>query len=136
MVRVRIESGSDVRLGVRGLDVKMGTEAMAVADFTRITVDPAVLDGIPCIRGLRIPVATVVGMVADGMTRSDILATYPDLESEDIRVALAFAAAILSGSSLVEVPPVFRIFPGSTRRASWRMRIFRLFTSRRLHVGR
>jgi uncharacterized protein (DUF433 family) len=41
--------------------------------FTRITVDPAQMDGVPCIRGLRIPVATVVGMVADGMTEAEIL---------------------------------------------------------------
>ncbi len=73
----------------------MGTEAMTLADFSRMTVDPTVLDGVPCIRGLRIPVATVVGMVADGMTPPDILAAYPELEPEDIRVALAYAAAIL-----------------------------------------
>ena len=46
----------------------------------------------PCIRGLRIPVATVVGMVADGMTDDEILNAYPDLEHEDIREALRFAA--------------------------------------------
>lgn len=60
--------------------------------FTRITVDPAVMDGMPCIRGLRIPVATVVAMVADGMTSDEILAAYPDLESEDIQEALKYAA--------------------------------------------
>ena len=46
------------------------------------------MDGLPCIRGLRIPVATVVGMVADGMTEDEILNAYPDLEREDIREAL------------------------------------------------
>jgi uncharacterized protein (DUF433 family) len=46
----------------------------------------------PCIRGLRIPVATVVGMVADGMTAKDILAAYPDLEAGDIQEALQYAA--------------------------------------------
>jgi uncharacterized protein (DUF433 family) len=45
--------------------------------FTRITVDPKQMGGVPCIRSLRVPVATVVGMVADGMTTSDILAAYP-----------------------------------------------------------
>ena len=60
--------------------------------FTRITVDPAVMDGMPCIRGLRIPVATVVAMVADGMTPDEILAAYPDLEPEDVREALQYAA--------------------------------------------
>ncbi len=46
----------------------------------------------PCIRGLRIPVATVVAMIAEGMTEDEILAAYPDLEREDIREALHFAA--------------------------------------------
>jgi uncharacterized protein (DUF433 family) len=61
--------------------------------FTRITVDAGQMGGVPCVRGLRIPVATVVGMVADGMTETEILATYPDLEREDIREALRYAAA-------------------------------------------
>lgn len=61
--------------------------------FTRITTDPGQMAGVPCIRGLRIPVATVVGMVADGMTAEQILAAYPDLEREDITEALRFAAA-------------------------------------------
>jgi uncharacterized protein (DUF433 family) len=60
--------------------------------FTRITVDPNRMDGVPCIRGLRIPVATVVGMVADGMTDAEILEAYPDLVVEDIREALQYAA--------------------------------------------
>jgi uncharacterized protein (DUF433 family) len=59
--------------------------------FTRITVNPKQMDGLPCIRGLRIPVATVVGMVADGMTEDEILNAYPDLERDDIREALHFA---------------------------------------------
>jgi len=50
------------------------------------------MGGIPCIRGLRIPVATVVGMVASGMTPEDILREYPDLEADDIREALRYAA--------------------------------------------
>jgi len=61
--------------------------------FTRITVDPGQMGGVPCLRGLRIPVATVVGMVANGMATNDILAAYPDLEAEDIAEALHFAAA-------------------------------------------
>ncbi|NLG83079.1 MAG: DUF433 domain-containing protein [Firmicutes bacterium] len=60
--------------------------------FTRITVDPERMGGVPCIRDLRIPVATIVGMVASGMPVEDILAEYPDLEREDIQEALAFAA--------------------------------------------
>lgn len=55
--------------------------------FARITVDPRQMGGVPCIRGLRIPVATVVGMVADGMAQSEILAAYPDLQREDISEA-------------------------------------------------
>jgi uncharacterized protein (DUF433 family) len=60
--------------------------------FTRITVDPKQMGGVPCVRGMRIPVATVVGMVADGMTVDEILATYPDLERDDIQEALRYAA--------------------------------------------
>lgn len=60
--------------------------------YTRITVDPGKMGGVPCIRELRIPVATVVGMVADGMTADEILSAYPDLEREDIAEALQFAA--------------------------------------------
>jgi len=60
--------------------------------FNRITFDPKQMGGMPCIRGLRIPVATVVGMVADGMTDKEILTAYPDLEPGDIREALRYAA--------------------------------------------
>jgi uncharacterized protein (DUF433 family) len=60
--------------------------------FTRITVDPRRMGGVPCIRSLRIPVATVVGMIADGMTEAEILAVYLDLEQEDLREALRYAA--------------------------------------------
>jgi len=60
--------------------------------FKRITVDPRQMDGVPCIRGLRIPVATVVGMVAEGMEEREILQAFPDLQGEDIREALRYAA--------------------------------------------
>ena len=60
--------------------------------FSRVTVNPDQMGGVPCIRGMRIPVATVMGMLADEMTRAEILAAYPDLEAEDIREALLFAA--------------------------------------------
>lgn len=50
------------------------------------------MGGAPCIRDLRIPVATVVGMVADGMSDPEILAAYPDLQAEDIREAIRYAA--------------------------------------------
>ena len=60
--------------------------------FTRITIETDKMGGMPCIRGLRIPVATVVGMVANGMNEKEILDDYPDLEPDDIREALLYAA--------------------------------------------
>ena len=60
--------------------------------FTRITVNPRQMDGMPCIRGLRIPVAAVVSMVAEGQTTDEILKDYPDLEPDDIQQALQYAA--------------------------------------------
>ena len=60
--------------------------------FTRITVDPNQMGGVPCLRGLRIPVSTVVDMVADGMDTDEILEAYPDLEREDITESLRYAA--------------------------------------------
>lgn len=66
-------------------------------EFPRITADPAVMDGVPTLRGLRIPVATVVAMVADGMTTDDILADLPDLEVADIAEALRYAAELTRG---------------------------------------
>jgi uncharacterized protein (DUF433 family) len=60
--------------------------------FARITIDPEQMGGVPCLRGLRIPVATVVAMLADGMTEDEILADYPDLERADIHEALRYAA--------------------------------------------
>jgi uncharacterized protein (DUF433 family) len=62
------------------------------------------MGGVPCIRGLRIPVATVVGMVADGMPETEILAAYPDLEAEDIREALRFAAEAVRERALPLAP--------------------------------
>ncbi len=60
--------------------------------FARITIDRGKMGGVPCIRGLRIPVATIVAMVADGMTEHEILQAFPDLEPDDIREALLFVA--------------------------------------------
>jgi uncharacterized protein (DUF433 family) len=62
--------------------------------FTRITINPQEMGGMPCIRGLRIPVATVVGMVAERMNEDEILQAFPDLESEDIYEALQYATKI------------------------------------------
>jgi uncharacterized protein (DUF433 family) len=60
--------------------------------FSRITMDPAVMSGKACIRGLRVMVGTVLGLIAAGRPRSEILSAYPYLESEDIDQALAYAA--------------------------------------------
>lgn len=63
--------------------------------FERITVDPHQMGGVPRVRGLRIPVATVVAMVADGMSPSEITAELPDLEPADVAEALHYAAEAL-----------------------------------------
>jgi uncharacterized protein (DUF433 family) len=60
--------------------------------FDRIAQDPEVMGGKPCIRGMRLTVGTIVGLVASGHSYSEILASYPYLEEEDIRQALAYAA--------------------------------------------
>jgi len=83
--------------------------------FDRITVNPKQMDGLPCIRGLRIPVATVVGMVADGMTDDEILKAYPDLEPEDIREALRFAAEAVRERELPLVNGYRGYFGGSEK---------------------
>lgn len=63
--------------------------------FDRITVDPDVMGGMPVVRGLRIPVASVVAMVADGMTAAEIVDELPDLTSDDVAEALRYAAEAL-----------------------------------------
>ncbi len=60
--------------------------------FDRITFDPKVMGGKPCIRGMRITVGTIVGLIANGATPEEILADYPVLEPEDISAALSYAA--------------------------------------------
>ena len=60
--------------------------------LTRITRDPEVMGGKPCIRGMRVTVGTVVGLLASGHSTEDILKAYPYLEEEDLREALAYAA--------------------------------------------
>lgn len=65
---------------------------MAVADLERITFNPEVMGGKPCIRGMRVTVGTIVGLLATGKTRETILEAYPYLESGDIDAALSYAA--------------------------------------------
>ena len=72
--------------------------------FSRVTVDPNRMGGVPCIRDLRIPVATVVDMVAEGMASEEILRAYPDLEETDIREALRFAAEAVRERELPLLP--------------------------------
>jgi uncharacterized protein (DUF433 family) len=72
--------------------------------FTRITVDPEKMGGVPCIRGLRIPVATILEMVAEGMGDEEILRAYPDLEPEDIREALRYAAVAVREREIPLLP--------------------------------
>ena len=83
-VNVRVIAGCAIRCQQRPAG-----DAMS---YSRITFNSEQMGGVPCIRALRIPVATVVGMVADGMSDVEILAAYPDVEGEDIREALRFAA--------------------------------------------
>ena len=70
--------------------------------FARITVDPEQMGAVPCIRGMRIPVATVVGMVADGMSTAEILDALPHLEAPDVSEALRYAAEAVQER---ELPP-------------------------------
>jgi uncharacterized protein (DUF433 family) len=61
-------------------------------ELTRITVDPGVMGGRPCVRGLRVTVGTIVGLLASGHTREEVLRLYPYLEPDDISAALSYAA--------------------------------------------
>lgn len=60
----------------------------------RITVDPQVMGGRPCIRGMRFPVSRILGMLAARQSEQEILTNHPDLEPDDIQAALAYAAAL------------------------------------------
>ena len=60
--------------------------------FDRITFDPQIMGGRACIRGMRIPVSVIVGQIAHGATVDEILADYPDLEPEDVKQAIGYAA--------------------------------------------
>ncbi len=67
---------------------------MTTTRFERITVDPAIMGGKPCIRGLRFPVSRLLGLLAAGEKPEAILQEYPFLEPDDVRAALAYAAAL------------------------------------------
>jgi len=70
-------------------------------NFDRITIDPAQMGGVPCVRHLRIPVGTVLRLLAGGMAADEILRDYPDLEEADIRECLRFAAAAVTERELL-----------------------------------
>lgn len=67
-----------------------------VMSETRIVADHRIMGGVPCVRGTRIPVATIVGLVAQGRTAEEILVDFPTLAAEDVRAALEFAAQAVS----------------------------------------
>jgi uncharacterized protein (DUF433 family) len=67
---------------------------MPATRFERITTDPKIMGGKPCIRGLRFPVSRLLGLLAAGQDEQSVLADYPYLEREDIHAALAYAAAL------------------------------------------
>jgi len=68
--------------------------------FDRITIDPQIMGGQPCIRGLRIPVSLIIKLIAGGKSTEEILEEYPELEEEDIKQALKFAAWMVSEKQL------------------------------------
>jgi uncharacterized protein (DUF433 family) len=72
--------------------------------YERITINPKQMGGLPCIRGLRIPVATVLGQLAAGRTHQEILEDFADLEEADIYAALEYAAAAVQERELPPVP--------------------------------
>lgn len=72
--------------------------------LTRITVDPAICHGKPCLRGLRYPVELILDLLSADMTPEEILIDYPDLERDDIRAALAYAAQLSRVQRLIIVP--------------------------------
>lgn len=71
--------------------------------FDRITADPAMLGGKACIRGMRISVSLIVNLVANGLSTAEIIAEYPDLEPEDVRQALQYAAWAADDAMLAPV---------------------------------
>ncbi len=69
--------------------------------FDRITVDPRQMGGLPCIRGMRITVSTIISQLAAGRTTDDVLVDYPYLERADVLAALEYAAAVVSSRELL-----------------------------------
>ena len=86
-----LHSSCDIIASPAASDATLARRAI-VQRLDRITTDPAVLGGKACIRGMRIAVSLIVNLVANGMSFDEIVAEYPDLETEDIRQALHYAA--------------------------------------------
>lgn len=109
MWRLRCKSGCQVRAARAtvpdtvpkkcGLTESLSAYHQCVA-FERVLVDHRIMGGVPCIRGTRIPVASVVGMVAEGMTTDEILREFPQLTEADIKDALRYAAAAVDEREL------------------------------------
>ena len=79
---------------------RLGRRYAREVKFERISTDPAVMGGVPCIRGTRIPVSSVLGYMAAGMTHDEILADFPGLVVEDLHEALKYGAAAVSEREL------------------------------------
>ncbi len=73
--------------------------------LSRITIDPNICHGKPTIRGLRYPVETMLELLSSGMTQDEILADYPDLETDDLRACIAYAARVLHVKSIYATTP-------------------------------
>jgi uncharacterized protein (DUF433 family) len=73
--------------------------------LTRITIDPALCHGKPCVRGLRYPVEMLLELLSSGMTIDEVLADYEDLERDDLLAVLAFAARLAQSRRLQPVNP-------------------------------
>jgi uncharacterized protein (DUF433 family) len=78
---------------------------VTTALLSRITIDPAVCHGKPCVRGLRYPVEVLLELLSSGMSFDEVLADYPDLERDDLRAVLAFAAKLSQVKRLGPVMP-------------------------------
>jgi uncharacterized protein (DUF433 family) len=91
----RYGGGRSVRVYSPGMDPLL----------SRITIDPSICHGKPCIRGLRYPVETILELLSSGMTPDEILADYEDLEPDDLPAAIAFAARLARTRRLVPVGP-------------------------------
>jgi uncharacterized protein (DUF433 family) len=84
-----LNSGHAIHCGTDSPDRSL---IMELGHLDRITFDPRVMGGKPCLRGMRVTVGTLVGLVASGHDQSEILRLYPYLEAEDVRQALVYAA--------------------------------------------